>query len=94
MWAPKGISLGLAFLKTEKAFWNTKEAPNSKTETFVPSIGLVWNHKKYGGLSLNIKYNENESISEDVLDNESKSFEISIGYRKTLNYTIPFLSDY
>ena len=32
--------------------------------------------------------------NKDVLDNESKSIEISIGYRKTLNYTIPFLDDY
>ena len=94
LWAPKGISLGLAFLKTKEAFWNDIEAPNSKTEAFVPSIGLIWNHKEYGGLSLNIKYNQNEAISEDVLDNESESFEISIGYRKTLNYTIPFLGDY
>jgi hypothetical protein len=60
----------------------------------IPSIGLIWNHKDYGSLSLNIKYNQNEAIAEDALNNESESFEISIGYRKTLNYTIPFLDDY
>jgi len=90
-WHPKGLSLGLAYLKTEQAFWNTEEAPNSKTEIIIPSIGIIWNHKNYGSFSLNLRYNNNEVIAEDALNNESKSIEISIGYRKTLNYTIPWL---
>ena len=94
IWAPKGISLGLAYLKTEKAFWNGIEAPNSKTEVILPSIGIIWSHKDYGSFSLNIKYNQNETIPEDALNNKSTSIELSIGYRKTLNYTIPFLDDY
>jgi hypothetical protein len=93
MWAPKGISLGLAFLKTEEAYWDGIKAPNSKTEVIIPSLGMIWNHKDYGSLSLNLKYNKNEVIpeAEDDIENESTSFEISIGYRKTLNYTIPWL---
>ena len=93
-WAPKGVSLGLAFLKTEEASWNNIGVPSSMTEVLIPSIGLIWNHKKYGGLSLNLRYNEAEAIPEDAINNESQSFEISIGYRKTLNYTIPWLDDY
>jgi len=91
IWAPKGISLGLAYLKTEKAYWDDIESPNSETEVIIPSLGMIWSHKDYGSLSLNLKYNQNEAIPEDALDNKSTSFEISIGYRKTLNYTIPWL---
>lgn len=90
-WQPKGISLGLAYLKTEQAFWNNEVAPNSKTEVIIPSFGIIFNHKNYGSISLNMRYNHNEAIPEDALNNESQSIELSIGYRKTLNYTIPWL---
>ena len=47
---------------------------------------------KYGGFSLNLKYVQNNSIiPEDAPDSNVKSFEISIGYRKILSYTIPWL---
>lgn len=88
---PQGLSFGFAYLSTKKGFWNNIEAPNSKTETTVPSMGLIWNHKKYGSISLNLKYNKNAAISEDVLNNESTAFEISVGFRKTLSYSIPWL---
>ena len=91
IWAPKGISLGLAYIKTEKAYWDEIEAPNSESETFLPSLGMIWSHKDYGSLSLNLKYIQNATIAEDALDNKSTAFEISFGYRKTLNYTIPWL---
>jgi hypothetical protein len=91
IWAPKGISLGVAYLKSEDAYWNTKKAPNSQTEALIPSIGIIWNHKTYGSLSLNIKYNQNEAIAEDANNNKSSSFEVSVGYRKTLSYSIPWL---
>ena len=93
-WAPKGLSLGIAYLKTEQAFWNDIESPNSKIETIIPSIGIIWNHKDYGSFSLNVKYNNNEAMPESSLNNEVSMFELSIGYRKTLNYNIPWLSDY
>jgi hypothetical protein len=94
IWAPKGISLGLIYLKTEEAFWNNQVAPNSKSEMKIPSIGLIWSHKDYGSFSLNAKYTNSANISESSINNEVSMFELSIGYRKTLNYTIPWLSDY
>ena len=90
-WAPKGISLGIAYLKSEEAYWEGKKAPNSITEALIPSIGIMWNHKTYGSFSLNMKYNQNEAIAEDANNNKSSSFELSVGYRKTLDYTIPWL---
>jgi len=94
IWVPKGISLGLAYLKTKEAFWNGEVAPNSESEMLIPSIGMIWNHKDYGSLSLNVKYNNNGNISESSLNNKVSMFELSIGYRKTLNYTIPWLDSY
>ena len=92
VWAPKGISLGLSYLNIEEGFWKKESAPNSKAELFIPSLGIIWNHKKYGGVSLNVKYIQNESIiPENAPDSNVQSFEISIGYRKTLSYTIPWL---
>jgi len=96
VWAPKGISLGAAFLKTEEASWNDVPVPSLMAETFIPSIGFIWNHKEYGSFNLNLKYNKDEAIpgDEDVLNNESQSIEMSIGYRKTLDFTVPFLDGY
>ena len=61
-WNPKGISLGLAYLKTEQAFWNDEAAPNSETDIIIPSFGMIWNHMKYGSFSLNLIYIQNNSI--------------------------------
>ena len=58
---------------------------------YLPAMGIIWNHKKYGSFSLNMRYNQNEAIPEDANDNKITSFELSIGYRKTLDYTIPWL---
>ena len=63
----------------------------SKTEVILPSFGIIWTHKDYGSFTLNIRYNKNEKVPEDALDNRSTSFEMSIGYRKTLDYVIPWL---
>ena len=94
IWLPKGISLGITYLKTKEAFWNGEAAPNSESEMLIPSIGMIWSHKDYGSVSLNMKYNNNGNIPESALNNKVSMFELSIGYRKTLNYTIPWLDAY
>ena len=40
------------------------------------------------------KYTNNGNIPESSLNNEVSMFELSIGYRKTLNYTIPWFDSY
>ena len=72
-WYPKGLSLGFIYMKTEASFWGMDEAPNSEAEMYLPAIGLIWNHKKYGSFSLNMRYNQNEAIPEDANDNKSTS---------------------
>ena len=77
------------------SFWNNIEAPNSETEVIIPSIGMIWNHKNYGSFSLNLKYSYNQSVMpESAPDSDMSMFELSIGYRKTIDYTIPWLSDF
>ena len=85
-------SLGLSYLKTEKSFWGDYIEPNSESKFFIPSIGLIWNHKKYGGIAVNLRYIKNESLlSENTTNANIQAYELSIGYRKTLDYTIPWL---
>lgn len=91
IWIPKGLSFGFAYLKSEKAFWNDTVVNNSSIEAVIPSFGMIWNHDKYGSFSLNMRYNNKEAIIDDTLNNESSSLEISLGYRKTLSYSIPWL---
>ncbi len=93
IWQPKGLSLGLAFINTSDAFWNDEKAPNSKSKFFIPTIGLIFSDKDKGSLSINLKYvKDNSIIPEDAPDSEIKSYELSIGYRKTLKYFIPWIN--
>ena len=90
-WHPKGLSIGLSNLKTEQAYWNNEEAPNTKSNFLMPSIGLIWSDKNLGSMSINFKYiKDNSLIPEDAPNGNVESIEMSIGYRKTLNYTIPW----
>jgi hypothetical protein len=89
---PKGLSIGVAYAEMSVSSWHGIEA-NSSFSSILPTLGFIWSDDTLGSLSLNIKYNKNELIKEDqnLLNNKSKSIEISLGYRKTLDYTIPWL---
>jgi len=89
---PKGVSMGAAYAGMSASSWNGIEA-NSSFSSILPALGFIWNDDALGSLSLNIKYNKNEFMKEDqnLLNNKSKSIEISLGYSKTLDYTIPWL---
>ena len=91
-WSPKGLSFGLMYAKTDKAYWNNTYAPYSDTEVIIPTIGLIFNNMDYGSFSLNLKFNiNNGAIPETAPDSEVSVIELSIGYRKTLDYVIPWL---
>ncbi len=92
-WQPKGLSIGLAFIKTSHAFWNGEIAPNTKSEFYMPTVGLIFSEKDKGSLSINLKYvKDNSLIPENAPDAEIESYEVSIGYRKTLKYFIPWIN--
>ena len=60
----------------------------------MPTIGLIFSDMNKGSLSINLKYVKNNSIiPEDAPEANIKSYEVSIGYRKTLKYSIPWLSN-
>ena len=91
-WSPKGMSIGLIYAKTDKAYWNDTYAPNSDTEVIIPTIGMIFSNKDYGSFSLNLKFTVNNgALPESALKNEVSVAEFSIGYRKTLDYVIPWL---
>ena len=91
---PIGYILGLALLKSEMAYWNDLEAPNSESIVIAPSIGCMWS-TFLGGISLNIRkpylFSGAIGVLENELDNKADMIEISIGYRTTLKYVIPWL---
>ena len=92
-WQPKGLSLGLAFINTSDAFWDGKKAPNSKSEFIMPTIGLIFSQKDKGSVSINLKYvKDNSILPEDAPNANIESFEVSLGYRKTLKYFIPWIN--
>ena len=92
-WQPKGLSLGLAFINTSDAFWDGQKAPNTKSKFLMPTIGLIFSDKDKGSLSINLKYVKDKSlIPENAPEANIKSYELSIGYRKTLKYFIPWIS--
>ena len=91
-WSPKGLSLGLLYLQTDKGYWNNVYAPYSDTKVLIPSIGLIFTNMDYGSFSLNLKLNiNNGAIPESAPKSNVSVIELSFGYRKTLDYVIPWL---
>ena len=92
-WLPKGLSFGLAFIKSSEAFWDGEKAPNSKSNFLMPSFGLIFSDKDKGSISINLRYvHDNSLLPEDTLESDIKSYEVSLGYRKTLKYFIPWIN--
>ena len=59
----------------------------------MPTIGLIFSEKDKGSLSINLKYVKDKSlIPENAPEANIKSYELSIGYRKTLKYFIPWIN--
>jgi hypothetical protein len=93
---PMGISTGLMFLRTDKSYWSDIEAPNSESVAIAPVIGAMWN-TSYGAISLNIRKpflidGASAGLADNIdVNNTADMIEISIGYRNTLKYVIPWL---
>ena len=79
---------------TTTAFWNGIEAPNSRSTVVTVGGGLLWNVAR-GGVSLNIQkpFFVDGAFSgiEGEVDQRVGAWQLSISYRKTLNYVIPWL---
>ena len=80
--------------KNTGSFWNGKLAPNSKSTILVFGISSVWSIK-HSGINFNIRFPVflKGGFNEDIenIDQEIKGIQISIGYRKIFNWTIPWI---
>ena len=89
-----GLSGGLFLIHNGEGYWNGLLDPSSNSTMLIPSIGSIW---KMGSNSFSINIQKPLLIrgigigSENALNNEFDAFEISVGYRYTLDYVIPWL---
>ena len=76
--------------------WDGIIQDNSEGHIFTPGTGLIWTTKNKLGLSMNILFpqliaNSNLSAIEADVTNNVTAYQITLGLRKTFDYTIPFL---
>ena len=77
------------------AKWNGVVAPNSKAEVLTPGFGLIWATQNKLGIAMNILFPKlltgNLAAIASKEDQKLTSIQLSIGIRKTFDYSIPFL---
>ena len=91
---PIGFSFGLIMLHQERGYWNNLVDPTSKSTMLIPSIGGIWEFGN-GALSINMQkpllVDGVGAGGENALNNQFDAIELSIGYRYTIDYVIPWL---
>ena len=93
-WGLIGISSGIFLLHNGNGYWNGFLDPSSNSTMLIPSIGAIW---KTGQNSISLNIQKPMLIkgigigSENALNNEFDAIELTIGYRHTLDYVIPWL---
>ena len=92
-----GASVGgnLSIRQTTQSYWNQKPSPNSKATIFSPGISFLWNIKM-GGLALGIQkpifiYGGMSGTESENLDQEMNAWQITLSYRRVLDFIIPWL---
>ena len=76
--------------------WDGVIQDNSEGHVFTPGTGLIWTTKNKLGVSMNILFpqliaNSNLSAIEADVTNNVMAYQITLGLRKTFDYSIPFL---
>ena len=76
--------------------WNDLEIANSEGEVITPGIGFIWTTKNKLGIAINILNprllpNSNLSAIESDIKNNVDSWQVTLGIRKTFDYSISFL---
>ena len=88
------IGGNLMIRNTSEANWNGIAAPNSKSTLIIPGIGAIWNIG-FATLSVNLQnpiFIEGAFSGGDGGANEqTDTWQVSIGIRKILDYSIPWL---
>ena len=88
------LSGSIMIRNTNEAYWNGMVAPNSKSSLLIPGAGILWN-LKFATLMLNLQkpifLKGSFSGTEAYLDEETVAWQVSLGMRKILDYSIPWL---
>ena len=76
--------------------WDGLIQDNSEGHVLTPGTGLIWSTKNKLGVSVNILFpklisNSNLSAIEADVTNNLTAYQITLGLRKTFDYSIPFL---
>ncbi len=76
--------------------WNGIKNENSQANIFTPGFGFIWTTKNKFGIAMNFLYpkllnNTNLAAIESNVDSNINSWQITLGLRKTFDYSIPFL---
>ena len=89
------MGLYLQYKYSSNSRWNEIIVPNSKSSFLNPGFGFVWTTKNKSGIALNILFPQ--LLTGDLASIESNTkqqldvTQISVGFRKTFDYIIPFL---
>ncbi len=79
---------------TTESSWNGYIAPNSKSTMVIPGVGVIWN-LGFAAISVNLQnpiFIDGAFSGGDGSSNEkTETWQVSIGIRRMLNYTIPWL---
>tara|TARA_B100000315_G_C14258444_1_gene443009 strand:- start:28 stop:651 length:624 start_codon:yes stop_codon:yes gene_type:complete len=88
------ISGNLMIRNTSKAYWNGFVAPNSESSLLIPGAGILWN-LKFATIMLNLQkpifLKGSSSGTEAYLDEKTDAWQVSLSFRKILDYYIPWL---
>jgi len=88
------INLSVMIRHTNKAYWNGIVSPNSESSLLIPGAGLLWN-LEFATIMLNLQkpifLKGSFAGTEAYLDEETNAWQVSLGMRKILDYTIPWL---
>jgi len=77
------------------AQWNGAETKNSKGSVVTPGFGFIWTTQNKLGIAMNILFPKlltgNLAMIESEPNQSLNAIQLSLGFRKTFNYSIPFL---
>ena len=89
------VGIYMQYKYSGNAKWNGEITPNSKAEVLTPGFGLIWATQNKLGIAMNILFPKlltgNLAAIESEKDQQLTSIQLSIGIRKTFDYSIPFL---
>ena len=76
--------------------WNGIENGNSEGQIFTPGFGFIWTTKNKLGIAVNCLFprllnNSTLAAIETNVDNNINAYQLTLGIRKTFDYSIPFL---